>query len=589
MAFSDNPVVYLTRKEWEHAKGNRRNMVIYAAMLTIANCINFIEPLIIAFILNVAQEQGITAQSVPRILWGLGLYILMTLLFWAFHGPARIIENRNAFLVRANYKQHLLDGVMALPAQWHTDHHSGDTIDRIDKATDALFGYSTDTFFIIESIVRFAASYIALAYFNLHSSYIVLFMVTVTCGLILRFDKVLVKDWLTLYKEGNAISAKIFDVISNITTVIILRIEKLMSKAIFAKIMSPFGLYNRTCRMNETKWFLVSMCNAVMVFLVIATYLYSSVRSGTVVMIGTLFALYEYVQRINGLFYRFAWKYSEIVMQKTAVSNVEEIAKDFRKVQKQKKTRLDSGWEKLEIRALRFSYEGSDHEKHHLDDVSLTILRGQKIALIGESGSGKTTMLKVMRQLYEPKSVELYLDGKPLPNCFSQISSNITLIPQDPEIFATTVRDNITMGVSRRMSSVRKYTDMACFTEVAHRLPHGFESSIVERGVNLSGGEKQRLALARGLLACEDKAIVLLDEPTSSVDSRNELKIYKNIFDEFADKTIISSIHRLHLLKMFDVIYFFKDGRIIATGSFDELLASSAEFREAWRKYSKAK
>ena len=129
---------------------------------------------------------------------------------------------------------------------------------------------------------------------------------------------------------------------------------------------------------------------------------------------------------------------------------------------------------------------------------------------------------------------------------------------------------------------------MARFTEVAERLPKKFDSSIVEKGVNLSGGEKQRLALARGLLACEDKAIVLLDEPTSSVDSGNELAIYENIFREFKDKTIISSVHRLHLLQQFDTIYLFENGRIIASGSFAELLQLSPEFQAMWEKYSQA-
>jgi ABC-type multidrug transport system fused ATPase/permease subunit len=105
------------------------------------------------------------------------------------------------------------------------------------------------------------------------------------------------------------------------------------------------------------------------------------------------------------------------------------------------------------------------------------------------------------------------------------------------------------------------------------------DSSIVEKGVNLSGGEKQRLALARGLLASEDKDILLLDEPTSSVDMNNELIIYQNIFEAFKGKTIISSIHRLHMLSLFDTVHFFKNGKIIASGSFDELNQIQRSFK----------
>ena len=126
---------------------------------------------------------------------------------------------------------------------------------------------------------------------------------------------------------------------------------------------------------------------------------------------------------------------------------------------------------------------------------------------------------------------------------------------------------------------------MARFTDVAERLPKKLDSFIFEKGVNLSGGEKQRLALARGLMACVDKAIVLLDEPTSSVDTKNELEIYHNIFREFKEKTILASVHRLHLLSLFDTIYYFKGGKIIASGTLDELLATSAEFQDLWEKY----
>jgi ATP-binding cassette subfamily B protein len=121
---------------------------------------------------------------------------------------------------------------------------------------------------------------------------------------------------------------------------------------------------------------------------------------------------------------------------------------------------------------------------------------------------------------------------------------------------------------------------------VVERLPRGLESHIKEKGVNLSGGEKQRLAIARGLIASRDKEIVMMDEPTSSVDSKNELEIYRNIFRKFRDKTIISSVHRLHMLKLFDKIYVFDNGRIVASGTFERLKQKSPEFRELLKKYA---
>jgi ABC-type bacteriocin/lantibiotic exporter with double-glycine peptidase domain len=115
----------------------------------------------------------------------------------------------------------------------------------------------------------------------------------------------------------------------------------------------------------------------------------------------------------------------------------------------------------------------------------------------------------------------------------------------------------------------------------------GFGCSIKEKGVNLSGGQQQRLALARGLLACRDKDMVLLDEPTSSLDATTEMDVYQNILEGLAGKTIISSIHRLHLLLLFDKIYLFDKGEIIGEGTLRELLDTSPEFQQLWSKYSK--
>src|SRR3989339_66166 len=583
MKMANNPIVYLTRKVWQYSVGNRRWVVFYVCLFVGANIMGFFEPLVVAFILNTIQKYGLTAESLPRIITYLTLFIVLEIAFWIFHGPARVIENKNAFLAKANYKKYLLEGTTALPAEWHTDHHSGDTIDKIEKGTRGLFEYASDSFLVIETVVRFSASYFALVYFNIHAGYIVLAMVLVTLGIILRFDKVLIGQYHQLNRAENKIAEKIFDALSNITTVIILRIEKLITQAVWQKIIQPLGLFVRNNRLNETKWFLVSLCTAIMTFSVLFTYIFTNYRSGSVLLLGTIYVLYGYVQRINGLFFRFAYMYGDIVRQQTAVLNAEEISREFQ-------DNLRSGlidlrrrpWKELKIEGLSFSYQPAAGASRSLHQISLVIKKGERVAFIGDSGSGKTTLLKLIRSLYKSRIGAVYVDGQKLPQGFDNISENIALIPQEPEIFATTIKENITIGVPRKMAEIRQYTDLVNLSAKIDRLPNQYDSSIVEKGVNLSGGEKQRLALARGLLAASTKEILLLDEPTSSVDAINELKIYRNIFRHFAGKTIISSIHRLHLLPLFDQIFFFANGRLIAQGSFKELLANSDRFRDWW-------
>lgn len=588
MGWKDEPVVFLTRKTWKYSAGNRPKIILYLILFIFANAIDLLWPLLIAKILNFIQENGVTQENLPTLIWYFSFFLILTIGFWIFHGPARVIENKNAFLAKANYKKYLLDGTMNLPTEWHTEHHSGDTIDKIEKATMALFQFSSDSFEVIETIVRFIGSYIALVYFNFQASYLVLLMVILTVYVILRFDKILIKQYAELYEAENGISAKIFDTLSNITTVIILRIEKLLSNVVLRKMMQPLKLFIRNNKINETKWFLVSILASTMTALVLFTYIYSKAKVDSTILIGTVYALYGYLYNINTLFYRFAYKYSDIVKQKTAVLNGEKIAREFRDEQKVKTIVASPRWKLLEIKNLSFSYHSTEGADLHLEGISFTLRRGEKIAFIGSSGSGKTTLLKVVRDIYHPKSGKIRLDGKEIPRGFQYLSSMISLIPQEPEIFATTIKENITFGVKHSREEIQKYTDMAACTEVIAQLPNGLNSSLVEKGVNLSGGQKQRIALARGLMASEEKEIILLDEPTSSVDVKNELLIYQNIFKAFREKTVISSIHRLHLLPLFDTIYYFKDGKILYSGTFDQLLKGSKQFQELWRNYTKA-
>lgn len=586
MFFSNNPVSYLVRKTWHYSAGNRPMVILYFCLFVLANLFTLAEPIVIGKILNIVQFAGVTAQNL-WVIWGyLSLIIVINIAVWACHGPARVLETKNAFLVRANYTQYLLSGTMALPMTWHTDHHSGDTIDKINKGTNALYSFTTDSFLLIETLVRLIGSYFVLVYFNFSSLYIVLGMVLITVWVILRFDKVLVTQYERLFKFDNTIAAKVFDALSNITTVIILRVEKLVLKALAGRIRQPLDLFIKNSRLNEMKWFWVTMCTVTMTFLVLASYLWQQVHLGTVVAIGTVYVIYGYVQRINDLFFRFADMYGNIVWRKTAVMNSEELVEDFQKKIKVVKIAQGKNWRSLTIKQLDFSYQTKEGNSH-LDNVSFEFTKGERVALVGHSGSGKTTLLKLMRGLYIPQRLELYFDGQKMSGGFGDISSTIALIPQDPEIFATTIKENITVGADHSLAQIREYTDLAMFTEVVEKLPKKFNSSIVEKGVNLSGGEKQRLALARGLLACADKSIILLDEPTSSIDLKNEKLIYQNIFTRYSDRLIISSIHRLHLLPLFDRILLLENGRVVADGTFAELSNRPGPFKHLWDKYQK--
>lgn len=588
MFLKNNPILFLFRTFWRFSQGNRKNIVFVVILFFFANMFALSEPLIIGKLLNVIQIQGLTQSSIVTALMLIVSMVLVDIGFWAFHGPARIIERKNAFIARNAYKEYILTGIMNLPAQWHTDHHSGDTIDKVEKSSNALFDFAQDTFQIIELVVRLVASYIALIIFHPPSSYIVLIMFIMIITIVMLFDRVLMKKYSELYTAENGISAKIYDVLSNVTTVIILRIERLVHSSIVKKMRQPFGLFVRTSKINETKWFCAAMVSSMLMCSILSTYIWGQYAAGSVILIGTLSILYSYVQRINDMFFRMTYVYSDLIRYASSLKNAEAITQEFATISSSTDEELPKAWNAIEVSNLSFSYHTQEGADVHLDDVAFSIKRGEKIALVGHSGAGKTTLLKVIRGLYVPQSVQVSVDGKTLPQAFGSMSESIALVPQDPEIFATTILENITVGVEHPQDTVERFVRMAQFTDVVARLPHGYDSSIVEKGVNLSGGEKQRLALARGLLASEHKDILLLDEPTSSVDPHNERAVYTHIFSEFHKLTVMSSIHRLHLLPLFDRVFFFENGQIIGAGHYTELIKTCPAFASAWDEYTKS-
>lgn len=573
---------------WGYSKGNRRNVLFYIFLCISANLLLALEPLIIGLFLNTLQIGGVHQETLSRLFFILMLLPLLELGFWSMHGPARVIENKNAFFVRKNYKNYLLRGTMALPMEWHTDHHSGDTIDKIEKGTTALFNFSERTFEVIQGMISLLTAFVVMFFFDPLAAGAALVISIFTFYVLTLFDRRLIPGYKSVNKMENTISAKIFDALSNVTTVIILRVESLVLKSIDAFIQKPFARFHINNKINEWKWFSASIFGRIAVITVVGIYLVSHSATGAV-LVGTIYILYGYANQIRDTFFKFAYLYNDIVRYRASVSNTEELSKDFREITLSDEKRLPKNWAQIMIEELSFSYHTEKGADLHLDNISLNIKKAERIALIGESGGGKSTFLRIIRDLYHPKTLGLSVNEKQVSNGFASISDSISLIPQDPEIFATTIRENITLGVEYDDEHLKIFTDMARLTQVVDRLPKKLESSIVEKGVNLSGGEKQRLALARGLLASTDKDIILLDEPTSSVDFQNELQIFKNIFESFPQQAIIASVHRLHLLSLFDTVYFFEGGKIIANGTFEELKKSSPDFQKLWEKYIKTR
>lgn len=579
-SLKQEPFTFLFRKMWQFSASKHHLIILYSIMFVIANIISLLEPVIFAKLLNEIQLRGITNININYLLMLCGLFVMTTIGFWFFHGIARVIEVRNAFSVKVNYQSFLVKNALTRNLLWHQVRDSGDILDRINKARDALHSFSASSFIVIQLIVKIIGTAIALYFFSGTIAVGVTLLVFASFYVLWSFDKHLIKQYNKLNECDNTISAKLFDSISNITSILILRVQKTILTNLQKVFLIPKETIHQNSALNEWKWFTSNFIFQLIVAGPLAFYLWISLKTGTSVEVGTVSALYLYLSGLIFAYFSFAGSYQDIIQQKTKVLNalsLEEVVET-----PIKSIQFDS-IETIEINNLSFQYD-SDHLQPAVFVKNLSFKKGEKVALIGESGSGKTTFLKILHGLYENTKGEMIVN-KNIIVPFGEHDIGTMLVPQDPELFSASIRENITFGVEYADAYIMQFVENARFASTLTRLPKGLESVVNEKGINLSGGEKQRLALARALLFAQDKNIILLDESTSSVDPENEIAIYKNIFDSYKDTIIIASIHKLNLLKYFDYVVRFENGEIVDIGTVDALCARDVAFKALYEEY----
>ena len=217
---------------------------------------------------------------------------------------------------------------------------------------------------------------------------------------------------------------------------------------------------------------------------------------------------------------------------------------------------------------VRFAYTDS---KEVVKGVSFELLPNKKVALVGESGEGKTTLTNLLLRLYEPGSGKILIDGNDITQVTqASLRLNIGVVFQDPSLFSGTIKENITYANSKASDSeIITAAKAANAHEFIEKLEDGYDTQIGERGLKLSGGQKQRLAIARAIL--KDASILILDEATSSLDSKSELLVQDALEHLMKDRTTIIIAHRLSTIQSVDTIIALKDGKVSEIGSPKEL------------------
>jgi ATP-binding cassette, subfamily B, bacterial len=551
----------LWREVWKYADGHKRNIIFYHLLFLFAMAFDLAIPWQFGKLVNTLQRAD--TNLFHDCVTALTIIILCHFFMWTLHGPGRVIERRTGQAIFIAYITGMFQRLTELPLSWHQDHHSGGTINRIRTAATAMKGFVENSFISCQRVVSLTGAIIMLATFNPAIGLISFAGTALSLYAIVLMNRRMTLAIHDVNEAGHIASATFYDFVSNIVSIVILRLQKFSQGTLASKMNLTFPPFMREVKINEWRFFFGTMFSIAIMSIILLGYIWSQLSAGQAIAAGALVTIYMYQEKVGGQMFDFIWMHGTWLNALTDLKATQQILDDHARLTGARSAVLPAVWKELDIRNLSFTYHAKmNRELATLADIGLTLRHGEKIALIGGSGAGKSTLLSLLRALHEPQHAEVSIDGEKAE--FGALSQLTTLIPQDPEIFENTIRFNVCFGLEAPDTDVYRALKLAEFLNVLEQLPGGLDTDIREKGVNLSVGQKQRLALARGIFAAEQSDIVLLDEPTSSVDLPTEEKIFRNLFAHFKDKSVVATLHRLHLLPLFDRIIYLDKGRITA-------------------------
>lgn len=233
----------------------------------------------------------------------------------------------------------------------------------------------------------------------------------------------------------------------------------------------------------------------------------------------------------------------------------------------------------IEFRNVAFAYPSRPTQKV-LDKFSMKIYAGESVALVGASGSGKSTIIQLLERFYDPSEGEILVAGTPITEYSSEgLRETLTLVSQEPVLYQGTIEENILLGCAKQHLDHDRFTKVLAesqLVDLVSSLPDGIRTIVGSKGSQLSGGQKQRVAIARALAT--GSPVLLLDEATSALDSESERLIQNAIGDTLHTKTVIAVAHRLSTIQHFDHILVLEEGQLVEKGTHCQLLEKKGQY-----------
>lgn len=478
-----------------------------------------------------------------------------------------------------------LSHIFKLDLSWQEKENSGNKMKRIDRGFDAINVTVRRIFnVIIEVIVNFLG--IIIVFFTLQVGLSVALILFVVCYFILgtHLLKRAIKQERIVNKAGENLGGITFESLNNIQTIKSLAIDHGVINLI-ARQLGPF-----MTKIRKRIYYYQVQHTALLTFETVFGFIAILILANGVVAglyeISLLILFIGFFGKVRTSSSELTEVVQELSMAKVWLSRTMHILKTEPKIENprvlKRQVNYPLDWKEIKIRDLSFSYKNQTT----LDNISLTIKRGEKVGIVGLSGAGKSTLFKLMLDLYESYKGQILLDNISLKKIKRQsYIDHVSVVLQDTELFDMTLSDNIKIAAAKNNSKenavLAKVIFMAHLEDVVKTLPDGLDTIVGEKGIKLSGGQRQRVGIARALYREPD--ILLLDEATSHLDAHSEKEIQKALEGFLHKYTTIVIAHRLSTIMAMDKIMVLEKGAVVEVGNFQELVDKNGVFAKMWQ------
>ena len=506
--------------------------------------------------------------SLGRALAWVGCVMGASVGAWTLHGPGRVLERRVGMRVRESLSDELYRRLTAAPLGWHERHHSNDMQQRVRQSTQALYEFSANQFIYLQSLVGLVGPLVALAALSPGIGAAAFAAFGALALVSMRIDRTLMKLAIQEMEAERRYGAGMADFLGHIGTVLSLRLQDASRRLLQQRMLRIFIPLGRNIVLNEYKWCLVDLVSTLTTWALVVAYVFLLSRNGTgAIAIGAVFMVQQYASRTAAVATDMTGRMQGLSRTRADFASARPI---FEAPTAEPALALPADWRRIVVRDIAFRHAAAAPESPPIGLASITLHRGERIALVGGSGAGKSTLMRVLAGLYAAPGAVVEVDGQVRPGVHN-LASLSTLIPQEADVFEGTVRENLDFGTALPADRLEAAVQGSAFDAVLRGLDGGLEFAVAERGSNLSGGQRQRLCLARGALAAAGSSIVFLDEFTGALDPITEARIHHALDETFPTACIVASVHRMSLLAHFDRVALMEAGRLVDVGSLAQL------------------